>query len=73
MEHALLLFEEVFDEYVSDNTDMVYIINKYKSVLSSAEELNEEEKNLIFGALATALYSFNYWNSTSAKQELDVE
>ena len=73
LEHALLLFEEVFDEYVSDNTDMVYIINKYKSVLSSAEELNEEEKNLIFGALATALYSFNYWNSTSAKQELDVE
>ena len=64
-EYALNLFKEVFDKYVEENKDVVYIINKYSEIINESDELDDEDKDYIMPSLATALYSYNYWNTTS--------
>lgn len=57
------LFNEVFKETVTDNNSVVRLINKYEEEIEKTTELTEEQKNSIRSGLATALYSFNYWNN----------
>lgn len=57
------LFNEVFKETVTDNYSVVRLINKYEEEIEKTTELTEEQKNSIRSGLATALYSFNYWNN----------
>lgn len=60
-EYAIKLFNEVFTETVSENDDVIYLINKYKGIIEASDELTDEEKESIYYALSTALYSYNYW------------
>ena len=57
------LFNEVFKETATDNNSVVRLINKYAEEIDKTKELTEEQKNSIRNGLATALYSFNYWNN----------
>lgn len=67
VEYAIKLFNDVFENYSSDNDDVVLFINRYKNIINNSNEIADEEKEWIFGALATALYSYNYWTSTYSK------
>lgn len=68
-DYVIKLFNDVLANYPSDNMDVVMLINEYKNVIDTCNELTEEEKDWVCGALATALYSFNYWNTTAKKAE----
>lgn len=63
-EYAMELFKNLFVKYSAENKDVVYIINKYSNIIKVSMELTDEEKDWIMSGLATALYSFNYWNVT---------
>jgi|WetSurMetagenome_2_1015567.scaffolds.fasta_scaffold528509_2 hypothetical protein len=65
-DYVVNLFKAVFSCY-EDNNDIVFIINKYESIISTSDALTSEEKGWIYGALATALYSANYWDATLSK------
>lgn len=64
-EQTILLFEDACNSYVNEITDVVFIVNKYKEIIDLSEELSKEEKNCIYAALATAVYSFNYWSNNT--------
>lgn len=57
----LNLFCEAIKD-VSDKNELISLINSYVSIVSSSVELTEDEKENIFNAFATAIYSFNYWD-----------
>lgn len=61
-EQAVLLFREVCNIYVNETSDVVFIVNKYKEIIEHSEELSTEDKECIYSALATAIYSYNYWS-----------
>lgn len=61
-DYVMKLFEVLFIRYSEENKDVVYIINQYSNVIRASSELTNDEKNWIMTGLATALYSFNYWN-----------
>lgn len=63
-EKVLNLFCDVFQQYSSKCSDVIYIINKYIEILENSEELSEAQLNSIKIGLATSLYSFNYWDKT---------
>lgn len=63
-DYAISLFEDVFTDYVAITDDVVYIINKYIDILDKPSSgLTDDEKTWIKNGLATALYSYNYWNT----------
>ena len=57
------LFNTVMEEYVSESDDVAFIISKYVEVIDKSEDLTDEQKTSIKSGLATALYSFEYWES----------
>ncbi len=57
------LFNIVMEEYVSESDDVAFIISKYVEVIDKSEDLTDEQKTSIKSGLATALYSFEYWES----------
>lgn len=58
----MMLFDQVFNQYVENNDDLIYIINRYIEVIDDSSELRDQDKESIKAGLATAIYSFNYWN-----------
>ena len=62
--YVINLFEEVLAKYAQNCNDIAFIINQYMEVINASEELTDEQKSCIRNSLATALYSFNYWEKT---------
>lgn len=58
------LFNQVFEGYASKIDDVAFIIGKYIDVIEESNELTTEQKRCIKSGLATALYSFKYWELT---------
>lgn len=58
------LFNQVLEGYASETDDVAFIIGKYVDVIEKSNELTTEQKQCIKSGLATALYSFKYWEST---------
>jgi hypothetical protein len=61
VDYVMTLFADIFSSYSSEITDVVMLINKYAAVVKASDEFTEEEKEYIMYGLATALYSYNYW------------
>lgn len=64
---VISLFNEVYNACSSNCEDVSTIINNYQTIISTSDELTEEEKSYLSIAFSTALYSFNYWENTLAK------
>lgn len=60
-DYIIILFLNIFSVYTYETKDVVTLINKYATVVNSSNEFTEEEKEYIMYGLATALYSYNYW------------
>ena len=58
------LFNQVLEGYAFKIDDVAFIIGKYVDVIEESDELTTEQKQCIKSGLATALYSFKYWEST---------
>lgn len=61
------LFNEVFQGAANDYATVVRLINEYSEKIDKTDELSESQKASIKNGLATALYSFNYWNKKTSK------
>ena len=61
-DYAIQLFINIFTEYSSSNEDVATIISRYLEAIENSTELSDEDKECIKYGMATALYSFNYWN-----------
>lgn len=68
-EYIMELFSEIFENYVKDGDDLVSIVNKYSEAINASTELDEDDKNCILSGLATAIYSYNYWNTSLSKEQ----
>lgn len=71
IEQALLLLDDVVKTYVNETIDIVFIVNKYKEMIEQSDELSQEEKDCIYAALATAIYSYNYWYNKASDSTPD--
>lgn len=60
---VMSLFNEIFSSTASDYNTVVQLINRYAAEIDKTTELTEEQKSMVKNGLATALYSFNYWNN----------
>lgn len=58
------LFNQVLEGYASKTDDVAFIIGKYVEVIERSNELSTEQAQSIKFGLATALYSFKYWEIT---------
>ena len=58
------LFNNAF-ETSTDNDDVNKHVTKYKTLITSSTELSDDEKGWICKALATAVYSYNYWKENN--------
>lgn len=57
------LFIDVYNQYSETIDDVNLIINKYIQRIESSSSLTNDEKQLIYNALAVAAYSFRYWDN----------
>ena len=64
LNRVMELFNQVLEEYASKTDDVAFIIGKYVDVIEDSNELTTEQKQSIKSGLATALYSFKYWETT---------
>lgn len=67
-DYIMKLFSEILEEYAEEEMDVVTIINKYSEAINASSELDENDKECIMSGLATALYSFRYWNTTFSEK-----
>lgn len=67
-DYIMKLFSEILEEYAEEEMDVVTIINKYSDAINASSELDENDKECIMSGLATALYSFRYWNTTFSEK-----
>ncbi len=65
--YVVKLFNDVF-ELSRDDSDVKNLVNQYKTIISQSNELSEEEKSWISKALATAVFSYNYWEKNNTNK-----
>ena len=52
---------DMYAKYISTHK-VITIISRYLEAIENSTELSDEDKECIKYGMATALYSFNYWN-----------
>lgn len=57
------LFVQMLENYCVKSNDVSYVISRYVDIIDQSTELTDDDKNQLKMALATALYSSNYWES----------
>lgn len=68
---VIKLFMDVYNQYPETIDDVNLIINEYISKIESSTSLTDDEKQLIYNALAVAAYSFQYWDNEYSNSTLE--
>lgn len=63
VDRIIQLFVEVYQNYPADQHDATEVINQYIEVIESDTQITEEQKQIVYSALATAAFSTDYWKS----------
>lgn len=62
-ERIVQLFIQVYNEYTTNTEDVAYVINKYIDIIEQDNQITTTEKEVVYSALSTAVYSSNYWQN----------
>lgn len=62
-DEVMELFREALENSSSEVDDVAFIVEKYVEALSTSTEIDDEEKEALKNAFATALYSSKYWEN----------
>lgn len=63
-EYIIQLFLDLYKNYPNDIQDVNYIINEYIHIIEQDPTITNDEKNIIYTAIAMAGYSTDYWDQT---------
>ncbi len=65
-ENVMILFSEAVENYANSAQNVLQIVNQYISTIAASNELEDEEKAVLIGALSIAAYSADYWENYNA-------